>query len=118
MQGYDGSRLTRGRHTYGDPLVVTNDAWLGRGSRVLSGVTIGDGAVVGAYTVVTKDVRPYAIVVRHPAREIRRRLTDEQVDALERIGWWDWPDERIVAEVDQLSSHRLDAFIAAHDPGR
>jgi virginiamycin A acetyltransferase len=83
----------------------------------MSGVTIGDGAVVGTKAVVTKDVRPYAIVGGNPAREIGRRFSDEQVEALLRIRWWDWPTEKVAEHVDLLSNPDVDGFIARFDPG-
>jgi acetyltransferase-like isoleucine patch superfamily enzyme len=94
--------------------VIGNDVWIGRGVRVLSGVTIGDGAVVAAYSVVTKDVPPYAIVGGNPAREIRKRFSDEQVLDLLRIAWWSWPMAKILECVDELSDPDVDAFIARH----
>jgi acetyltransferase-like isoleucine patch superfamily enzyme len=103
-------------HGRGD-IVVGSDTWVTNGCTVLSGVTIGDGAVVGTKAVVAKDVRPYAIVVGNPAKEIGRRFSDEQVDALLRIRWWDWPTERVKEHVDALSSPDVDAFIARFDPG-
>jgi acetyltransferase-like isoleucine patch superfamily enzyme len=106
----DGHPRSRG------DLHIGNDVWIGRGARVRGGLTIGDGAVVGGYSIVTKDVRPYAIVAGNPAREIRRRFSDEQVDALLRIAWWEWPLEEILGRADQLCSDNVDAFIAAHDP--
>lgn len=177
QSGYDAAKITRGRYSYGDPLVPTfpgdperirigafcsiaddvvlggggdhrvdwvttfpiravlglpgaytdghpsiapeivigNDVWIGRGARVMSGVTIEDGAVIGAYAVVTKDVRSYAIVVGHPARELRRRFTDEQVQALRRIAWWQWPEQQIIDEAASLCSGNVDPFIAKHD---
>jgi hypothetical protein len=66
---------------------------------------------------VTKDVRPYAIVAGNPAREIKRRFSDEQVEALLRIRWWDWPTEQIRERVDLLSNPDVDDFIARFDPG-
>lgn len=104
-------------HSRGD-IVIGNDVWIGYGARVLSGVTVGDGAVIGGGAVVSKDVRPYAIVVGNPAREVRRRHSDEQIEALLEIRWWDWPDERIVEAIPLLSSSRIDEFIALHRPGQ
>jgi acetyltransferase-like isoleucine patch superfamily enzyme len=103
-------------HGRGD-IVVGSDTWVTNGCTVMSGVTIGDGAVVGTKAVVAKDVRPYAIVVGNPAKEIGRRFSDEQVEALLRIKWWDWPTELVKERVDALSSPDIDAFIAQFDPG-
>lgn len=103
-------------HGRGD-IVVGSDTWVTNGCTVMSGVTIGDGAVVGTKAVVAKDVRPYAIVVGNPAREIGRRFSDPQVEALLRIKWWDWPTELVKERVDALSSPDIDAFIARFDPG-
>jgi hypothetical protein len=99
---------------YRGPTVIGNDVWIGRDALILDGITIGDGAVIGARAVVTKDVRPYAIVGGVPAREIRRRFTDEQVEALLDIAWWDWPEEQIVREVAALNGPNIDDFVARH----
>jgi acetyltransferase-like isoleucine patch superfamily enzyme len=103
-------------HGRGD-IVVGSDTWVTNGCTIMSGVTIGDGAVVGTKAVVTKDVRPYAIVAGNPAREIRRRFSDEQVEALLRIRWWNWPTDQIQERVDLLSTPDVDDFIARFDPG-
>jgi chloramphenicol O-acetyltransferase type B len=94
--------------------LIGNDVWIGRGVRILSGITIGDGAAVGAYSVVTKDVPPYAIVGGNPARLIRKRFSDDQVVDLLSIAWWDWPMEKIIECVDELSGPDIDGFIAHH----
>lgn len=75
--------------------VIGNDVWIGRDAIVLPIVTIADGAVIGAHSVVTKDVGPYEIVAGNPARRIRDRIdaVDEQV--LLELAWWDWPIESI-----------------------
>jgi carbonic anhydrase/acetyltransferase-like protein (isoleucine patch superfamily) len=80
-------------------------------------VTVGDGAVVGTQAVVTQDVRPYAIVVGNPAREVGRRFSDAQVEALLRIRWWDWPVDAVKEHVELLSDPDVDRFIARFDPG-
>ncbi|MEA2194430.1 MAG: hypothetical protein QOG42_864 [Solirubrobacteraceae bacterium] len=103
-------------HGRGD-IVVGSDTWITNGCTVMSGVTIGDGAVVGTKAVVAKDVRPYAIVVGNPAKEIGRRFSDEHVEALLRIRWWDWPTELVKERVDALSGPDVDAFVARFDPG-
>ena len=82
--------------------VVGHDVWIGYEALVAPGVTIGDGAIVGTRSVVTKDVRPYAIVAGNPAVEIRRRFSDADVDTLLRVAWWNWPIERITTNVALL----------------
>lgn len=107
----DGTPASRG------DIEVGHDCWIALESVVLSGITIGTGAVVATRSVVTKDVRPYAMVAGNPAREVARRFPDHQVDALLRIAWWDWPIDQILEHVAELSSPDLDAFIARFDPG-
>lgn len=75
--------------------IVGNDVWIGREATILPGVTIGDGAVIGAHSVVTKDVAPYEIVAGNPARPIRMRFPDADIQRLLAIRWWDWPVEKI-----------------------
>jgi chloramphenicol O-acetyltransferase type B len=101
-------------HGDGD-IHVGHDTWITRGVVVMSGVTIGTGAVVATRSVVTKDVAPYAIVGGIPAKQIGQRFADEQIAALLRIAWWDWPLETIRARVDELCSPDVDAFIARYD---
>lgn len=111
----------QGRYEDGSPepaqdIVVGSDVWIGRGARILAGVQIGDGAVVGAYSVVAKDVRPYAVVVGNPAREIRRRFGDDHVARLLRLRWWDWPDEDVRAAIPLLNSDRIEEFLQRYEP--
>lgn len=88
-------------------IVVGNDVWIGFEAVILAGVTIGDGAVVGARAVVTKDVPPYAIVGGVPARPIRRRFDQAVIDRLLALRWWDWPEERIAANLEAIQSGDL-----------
>lgn len=74
---------------------IGNDVWIGRSAIVLSGVTISDGAVVGAGSVVTKDVPPYAIVAGNPAKFIRNRFDDDTVSQLININWWSFSDSKL-----------------------
>lgn len=76
-------------------VTIGNDVWIGRNAIVLSGVSIGDGAVVGAGAVVTKDVPPYGIVAGNPAKLIRYRFNEERINSLLRIKWWDMEDDVI-----------------------
>jgi acetyltransferase-like isoleucine patch superfamily enzyme len=105
--------------TRGD-VVIGNDVWVGHGAYILSGVRIGDGAVIGARAVVSRHVEPYAIVAGNPARVLRLRFTQRQVAEMLRIRWWDWPYEKIIAELPWLLSPQIDAFIDRHpsrEPG-
>lgn len=93
------------------PVEIGNDVWLGDGVTILSGVKIGDGAVLAAGAIVVKDVEPYSVVGGNPARHLKYRFPEEQVKELLKIRWWDWPDDKVVANVHLLSSSRLDEFI-------
>lgn len=73
--------------------VIGHDVWIGSGAQLIGGVTIGNGAVIAAGAVVTKNVPPYTVVGGVPAREIRRRFDDKTAERLEKIAWWDWPEE-------------------------
>ena len=69
--------------------------WIAAGVSILRGVTVGDGAVVGAGAVVTRDVEPYTIVAGVPAKKIGQRCSDELIEELLALKWWDWPKEII-----------------------
>lgn len=97
------------------PITIGNDVWIGRDALVTSGVTIGDGAVVAARAVVTKDVAPYEVVGGIPAHHIRWRFEEPVRDALLRIAWWTWPLDDVLAHRPQLESHDVRSFIARHD---
>lgn len=72
-------------------VTVENDVWIGMNTSILPGIKIGSGAVIGAGSVVTKDVPPYAIVVGNPAKIIKYRFSDETISDLLEISWWNWP---------------------------
>lgn len=99
--------------TKGD-VVIGHDVWVGHGATILSGVRIGNGAVVAAQSVVVGDVQAYSVVGGNPARPLKLRFTPDQVRALEDIRWWDWPLSRIEQELPLLLSGRIDEFIARH----
>lgn len=79
---------------------IGNDVWIGRQCIILDGVTIGDGAIVATGAVVTKDVPPFAIVGGVPAKVIKFKFSQEIIDRLEEIQWWDLPDEKITEVID------------------
>ncbi len=92
-------------------VIIGNDVWIGYKATIMSGVTIGDGAVIGACSVVTKDVKPYEIVAGNPAKVIRKRFSDEIIIQLLKIAWWNWPIEKIKAEIEFLCNNNIEKFI-------
>ena len=92
-------------------IIIGNDVWIGFNVLILPGVKIGDGAVVGANSVVTKNVGDYEIVGGNPARHIRYRFSQKQINSLKKIKWWDWRIEKIKINVDSLESPNIDEFI-------
>lgn len=103
-----------GHPTTNGPITVGSDVWIAGNVIVLSGVTIGDGAVVLQGSVVMDDVPPFAIVAGNPARPIRYRGTPDQIEAMLRISWWEWPDQKVRSALRDLCSPDLDAFIKKH----
>lgn len=92
-------------------IVIGNDVWIGYEAVIMAGVTIGDGAIIGTRAVVTKDVPPYTIVGGVPAREIRRRFSDDVIARLLELKWWDWPAEQIQRNIKNIQSGRLDLLL-------
>ena len=87
--------------------VIGNDVWIGQNSTILPGVHIGDGAIIGANSVVASDVAPYTIVAGDPARPIRRRFDDELIALMEQFRWWDKSIEEINALIPLLTCNDL-----------
>lgn len=110
-----GSRAP-GVPTTRGPVVIGNDVWIGWEALILSGVTIGDGAVIGARAVITKDVEPYAIVVGSPQQQKGWRFDADTRAALLRIKWWDWPQDKVIDHIPQINSSEVSTFVASHDP--
>ena len=110
--GLDVGRIPEAWDNKGD-IVVGNDVWIGYEAVILAGVTIGDGAIVAARAVVTKDVPPYTIVGGVPARPIRARFSQPEIDQLLALRWWDWPAEKIAANLDAIQSGDLEALCQA-----
>lgn len=101
-QGLTGHPASKG------DIIIGNDVWLGAYSTIMSGITIGDGAVVGAQAVVTKDIPPYTIFAGNPARNIRSRFPKPIIDLLLEIQWWNWPPEKIQRYLPNLCSSNID----------
>lgn len=105
--GLDPKNIRDAWDNKGD-IVIGNDVWIGYEAVILSGVTVGDGAVIGTRAVVTKDVPPYTIVGGVPARPIRRRFDPQTIARLEELRWWDWEEERIARNLSDIQSGRPD----------
>lgn len=106
------SNLNKKNVTYSKGKVsIGNDVWIGEDVFILSGVTIGDGAVIGARSVVSKDVKPYEIVAGNPIKHIRFRFSEEEIQELLKIQWWNWSIEKIQESFDLMLSNNIDQFI-------
>jgi acetyltransferase-like isoleucine patch superfamily enzyme len=102
----EGPPLTRGN------VVIGNDVWIGDNVTIMSGVHVGDGAVIANSSHVCEDVAPYTMVGGNPAKLIRRRFTEEQIEKLLEIKWWDWSDEEINQVAPALCNPDIEGFIA------
>lgn len=89
-------------------VVIGNDVWVGNGATILSGVNVGDGAVIAARAVVVKDVPPYAIVAGNPARIVKYRFKKKIIKKLMNAKWWDWSEDMIRENILQLLSGNVD----------
>jgi len=96
--------------TRGD-VVIGSDVWLAWGCTILSGVTVGHGAVVAAHAVVSRDVEPYSVVAGNPARHVRYRFGKEHREALLLSAWWTWPEAEVRKVSPLLCSNRIDEFL-------
>lgn len=102
---YDGYAKSKG------DVVIGHDVWIGTEAMILSGVHIGNGAVIGARCVVTKDVAPYSIVAGNPSRHVRYRFDAATIASLEEIAWWNWPIEKIEEAWPLLLSSDILSFV-------
>ena len=105
--GLDKANVTDSWDNKGD-ITIGNDVWIGYEAVIMSGVTIGDGAIIAARAVVTKDVPPYTIVGGVPARLIRKRFSDKTVALLSEIKWWEWSYDRIKKNLPAITAGRID----------
>ncbi|HTO59707.1 MAG TPA: DapH/DapD/GlmU-related protein [Bradyrhizobium sp.] len=97
---------------------IGNDVWIGHAAILLPGVSVGDGAVIAAGAVVSRDVAPYSVVGGVPARLIRERFSPVIAASLARIAWWDWPDEKLFSCLAEFRSEDIEAFCVRHDRER
>lgn len=92
--------------------VIGNDVWIGYDALIMPGVTIGDGAIISSRSVVVSDVAPYSVVGGNPAREIRKRFSDDTIERLGAIQWWSWPIETVTENLDHIVSGSPEALAA------
>lgn len=89
-------------------IVIGNDVWIGYEAVILAGVTIGDGAIIGAHAVVTKSVPPYVIVGGVPAKPIKKRFSEEIISALLEIQWWNWSESKIANNINAIQNGNIE----------
>ena len=107
--GHDWSDAMEGKSypTKGDT-IVGNDVWIGYNSTIMPGVKIGDGAIIATNSTVTKNVEPYTVVGGNPAKEIKKRFTENEINKLLKIRWWNWSIEKITKNVKKLTDNNID----------
>ena len=105
------SNITTAWDNKGD-IVIGNDVWIGYEAVIMAGVHIGDGAIIAARAVVTKDVPPYTIVGGTPAKEIRKRFDTEVIQQLLKLKWWDWSTNKIRQCLPYIAEGKLDELLA------
>ena len=102
----DVKDITKAWDNKGD-IVIGNDVWIGYEAVIMAGVTIGDGAVIGARAVVTKNVPPYTIVGGIPAKPIKKRFSQENINTLLKLKWWNWSKEKISQHISDIQSGNI-----------
>jgi acetyltransferase-like isoleucine patch superfamily enzyme len=101
-------------YTKGD-ITIGNDVWIGGNTKIISGVKIGDGCVVGANSLVTKDIPDYSICGGVPAKIIRKRFSEKTIEKLREIKWWDWQEKDLCEIIPLLQSSNIDGLIEYYD---
>ena len=92
-------------------IIVGNDVWIAHGAKILSGVNIGDGAIIAANSLVTRDVPPYAIAMGSPAKVVKYRFDEDTIEKLLEIRWWDFEEEEIIKIIPLLQSNNMEEFL-------
>ncbi|MEQ9580795.1 MAG: CatB-related O-acetyltransferase, partial [Arenibacter sp.] len=106
--GKDWSRAMDGKsYPNKGNTAIGNDVWIGYNTTIMPGLTIGDGAIIASNSTVTKDVEPYSVVGGNPAQLIRKRFSEADISKLLELQWWDWPIEKITANVQNLTGTKI-----------
>jgi virginiamycin A acetyltransferase len=95
---------------YKGDTVIGNDVWIGYEALIMPGVHIGDGAIIASRSVVTKDVPAYTVVGGNPHQEIRKRFIESEIERLLRVAWWNWPVDKITANLEIIVSADIAAL--------
>ncbi|MGA0412819.1 MAG: chloramphenicol acetyltransferase [Candidatus Puniceispirillales bacterium] len=102
------------KNRYSRKTIIGNDTWIGHAAIVKPDIIVGDGAIIGAGSVVTKDVESYTIVAGNPAKIIRRRFSEKIATQLSEIQWWNWSHEEIGSSLDDFRNLNVQDFIAKY----
>ncbi len=105
--GFDPAGYASG---YRGDTTVGNDVWIGTKATIMPGVTIGDGAIIGAHAVVAKDVPPYSVVAGNPGRVVKRRFSDDIAERLQAIAWWNWPVDKVTRHIAAIGGADIEAL--------
>lgn len=111
--GWEKAAPKAGDLPYKGDTIIANDVWVGYDATILPGVKIGNGAIIAAKSVVTKDVPDYAVVGGNPAKIIKYRFDREIIAALLRIAWWDWSAEKITRNLEAITDSDQEKLVAA-----
>ena len=93
---------------------IGNDVWIGMNALIMPGVTVGNGVTIAANSVVTKDIPDYCVAAGIPAKIIKHKHSDHQINALNTIAWWDWEQSKIKTEINAFYELDTDAFISKY----
>ena len=91
---------------YKGDTVIGNDVWIGAEATIMPGIKVGDGSIIATKSMVTKDVEPYSIVGGNPAKQIRKRFSDDTIKELLKMKWWDWEIEKITENLHYLTGKK------------
>ena len=107
QNGWEGAMDGKSYPSKGDT-IVGNDVWIGYNVTIMAGVKIGDGAIIATNSTVTKDVAPYSVVGGNPAKEIKKRFAEKEIERLLALKWWDWDLEKITANLTVLTGKSIE----------
>ena len=113
-QGWEHSMPPASELPFKGDTVIGNDVWIGYDAMIMPGVNVGNGAIIAARSVVTRDVPAYAVVGGNPAQVVKMRFTPEEITRLQTLSWWDWPAEKITASLPLISAGDIAALERLH----